>query len=93
LVHALELRKPCLEMPWGAWNSLHGGSRKWFPEQPADHSLLERVTAWRQDYRSRTRRTAGTPGRAPLDGGQAGGDPPNPGHCRAQNSLLCGVPL
>ena len=20
-------------MPWGAWGSLHGGSRKWFPEQ------------------------------------------------------------
>jgi hypothetical protein len=26
-------------MPWGGWNSLHGGSRKWFPEQPADCSL------------------------------------------------------
>jgi hypothetical protein len=31
--HAPELRKPCREMPQGAWESLHGGSRKWFPEQ------------------------------------------------------------
>ena len=37
--HASELRKPCLEMPKGAWKSLHGGSRKWFPEQPADPRL------------------------------------------------------
>ena len=37
--HPPELRKPCPEMPWGGWNSLHGGSRKWFPEQPADCSL------------------------------------------------------
>ena len=59
LVHALELRKPCPEMPWGAWESLHGGSRKWFPEQSADPSLLERVRAWRQGYCSRTRRMAG----------------------------------
>jgi hypothetical protein len=36
LVHASELQKQCPEMPWGAWESLHGGSRKWFPEQPAD---------------------------------------------------------
>src|SRR5215472_4206522 len=42
-VHAAELRKPCPEMPWGAWESLHGGSRKWFPEQSVDLSLLERV--------------------------------------------------
>ncbi len=32
-LHALELRKPCPEMPRGAWESVHGGSRKWFPEQ------------------------------------------------------------
>ncbi len=32
-VHPLDLRKPCPEMPGGAWDSLHGGSRKWFPEQ------------------------------------------------------------
>jgi hypothetical protein len=31
--HALDLRKPCPEMPRDAWESLHGGSRKWFPEQ------------------------------------------------------------
>jgi hypothetical protein len=27
-----ELRKPCREMSWDAWESVHGGSRKWFPE-------------------------------------------------------------
>ena len=43
LVYASDLRKPCPEMPWGAWESVHGGSRKWFPEQSADPSLLERV--------------------------------------------------
>jgi len=32
-LHALDLRKPCPEMPRSAWESLHGGSRKWFPEQ------------------------------------------------------------
>ena len=32
-LHALDLRKPCPEMPRDAWESLHGGSRKWFPEQ------------------------------------------------------------
>jgi len=32
-VHTAELRKPCREVPQGAWGSLHGGSRKWFPEQ------------------------------------------------------------
>ena len=31
--HALDLRKPWPEMPRDAWESLHGGSRKWFPEQ------------------------------------------------------------
>jgi hypothetical protein len=31
--YKLDLRKPCLKMPWGAWRSAHGGSRKWFPEQ------------------------------------------------------------
>jgi hypothetical protein len=41
-------------MPSGAWESLHGGSRKWFPEQSADPSLEERVRAWRQANRSRT---------------------------------------
>ena len=41
--HASELRKPCPEMPSGAWESLHGGSRKWFPGQFADPSLKERV--------------------------------------------------
>jgi len=46
-VHSLDLRKQCLEMPSGAWESLHGGSRKWFPEQSAGHSLQERVRAWR----------------------------------------------
>jgi hypothetical protein len=60
LVHASELRKPCLEVPWGAWESLHGGSRKWFPEQPADPSLEKRVGAGRQGYRSCTRRMAVT---------------------------------
>jgi hypothetical protein len=50
LVHALELRKPCLEVPTGAWKSLHGGSRKWFPEQSADPSLEKRVRAWRPGY-------------------------------------------
>jgi antitoxin FitA len=43
LIHALELRKPCREMSQGAWGSLHGGSRKWFPEQSADPSHKERV--------------------------------------------------
>ena len=43
MAHAAELRKPCPEMPSGAWGSLHGGSRKWFPEQPADPSLHKRV--------------------------------------------------
>ena len=38
-VHALDLRKQCLEMPGGTWESLHGGSRKWFPEQSANPSL------------------------------------------------------
>ena len=37
--HAADLRKPCPEMPSGAWESLHGGSRKWFPEQLADPRL------------------------------------------------------
>ena len=60
-VHARELRKPCPKMPSGAWGSLHGGSRKWFPEQSADYLLRERVRAWQQDYRSRTRRMAGNP--------------------------------
>jgi hypothetical protein len=47
-------------MPWDAWESLHGGSRKWFPEQYPDPLLDERVRAWRQRaYRSRT---AGWPG-------------------------------
>ena len=46
LVYAFDLRKPCLEMPQGAWKSLHGGSRKWFPEQSADQSLQERVAVW-----------------------------------------------
>jgi hypothetical protein len=32
-LHAPDLRKPCPEMPRDAWESLHGGSRKWFPEQ------------------------------------------------------------
>jgi hypothetical protein len=32
-LHVLDLRKPCPEMPRGAWESVHGGSRKWFPEQ------------------------------------------------------------
>ena len=54
--HLSDLRKQCLEMPWGAWESLHGSSRKWFPEQSADYSLQERISAWRQAYRSRTRR-------------------------------------
>ncbi len=31
------------EMSQGAWGSLHGGSRKWFPEQSADPSAKERV--------------------------------------------------
>jgi hypothetical protein len=44
-VHAAELPKQCLEMPQDAWKSLHGGSRKWFPEQSADPSLEERVRA------------------------------------------------
>ena len=30
-------------MPSGAWESLHGGSRKWFPEQSVYPSLQERV--------------------------------------------------
>jgi len=34
-------------MPAGAWESLHGGSRKWFPEQSADPSLGKRVRVWR----------------------------------------------
>jgi hypothetical protein len=38
--HLPELRKPCPEMPGGAWKSLHGGSRKWFPEQSAVQRLL-----------------------------------------------------
>jgi hypothetical protein len=29
-------------MPRDAWKSLHGGSRKWFPEQSADRSLEKR---------------------------------------------------
>jgi hypothetical protein len=33
-LNTLDLRKPCPEMPRDAWESLHGGSRKWFPEQP-----------------------------------------------------------
>src|SRR6516165_6143410 len=53
--HASELRKPCPEMPSGAWKSLHGGSRKWFPEQSADPSLIERVAVWWRGYRTRTR--------------------------------------
>jgi hypothetical protein len=42
------------EMPWGAWESVHGGSRKWFPEQhrrsvhressAAEPATLERVS-------------------------------------------------
>jgi hypothetical protein len=32
-LHTLDLRKPCPEMPRDAWESLHGGSRKWFLEQ------------------------------------------------------------
>jgi len=31
----------------GADHSLHGGSRKWFPEQSVDSSLRERVGVWR----------------------------------------------
>jgi hypothetical protein len=74
-VHAPELRKQCPEMPWGAWESLHGGSREWFPEQPADPSLMERVRAWRHAYRSRTRRMAGTPVIAiGLDGNHYGSE-------------------
>ena len=42
-------------MPSGAWKSLHGGSRKWFPEQSADPSLIERVAVWWRGYRTRTR--------------------------------------
>jgi len=38
---------------------LHGGSRKWFPEQSVDPSLEKRVRAWRQGYRSCTHRIAG----------------------------------
>jgi hypothetical protein len=34
-VHPLDLRKPWLEMSWGAWESVHGGSRKWFPDHLA----------------------------------------------------------
>ena len=66
-VYAAELRKPCPEMPSGAWESLHGGSRKWFPENSVDPTLRKRVRAWRQAYRSRTPRMAGNPVRAPLD--------------------------
>jgi hypothetical protein len=58
--HAVELRKPCREVPQSAWESLQGGSRKWFPEQSADPSLKERVAVWRRGYRSRTRRMAVT---------------------------------
>jgi hypothetical protein len=32
-LRALDLREPCPEMPRDAWESLHGGSRKWFPKQ------------------------------------------------------------
>jgi hypothetical protein len=34
-VHPLDLRKPCLEMSRGVWESVRGGSRKWFPDQMA----------------------------------------------------------
>ena len=61
LVYVFDLRKPRLEMPLGAWKSLHGSSRKWFREQSVDPSLEKRVGAWRQGDRGRTRRMAGTP--------------------------------
>src|SRR5262249_22817706 len=49
-VHAGELRKPCPEMPWGAWGSLHGGSRKWFPgPTPREHRPSRRVTGAMKD--------------------------------------------
>ena len=60
-VHTAELRKQCLKMPSGAWESLHGGSRKWFPEQSADPSLEKRVRFGGKVYRSHIRRMAGTP--------------------------------
>jgi hypothetical protein len=41
-------------MPQDAWESLHGGSRKWFPEQSADPSFDERVAVWWRGYRIRT---------------------------------------
>jgi hypothetical protein len=34
-VHPLGLRKPWLEVSWGAWESVHGGSRKWVPGPPS----------------------------------------------------------
>ena len=47
-LHALKLRKPFPEMPRDAWESLHGGSRKWFPEQrprPPQSGMEQRLPA------------------------------------------------
>ena len=38
----LNCGNPAWRCPQGAWESLHGGSRKWFPEQSADLALEER---------------------------------------------------
>jgi hypothetical protein len=67
-------------MPSGAWESLHGGSRKWFPEQCADPSLKERVEAWRQGYRSHTRASRRPPPDGPC--------PPPPPLDRSQTTAL-----
>lgn len=45
--HASELRKQCPEMPQGAWESLHGGSRKWFPE----HDVIQTYVVARRNAR------------------------------------------
>ena len=89
-VHALDLRKQCLEMPSGARESLHGGSRKWFPEQSADHSLLERVEARGRATGVAPAGWPGLPYELRWTGGQAGGDPPNSGLAPGRGPVASG---
>ena len=79
--HPSELRKPCPEMPSGAWNSLHGGS---VPASGSRSSLL--TPRFKSELGSGGRPTGvpptgwpGLPYELRWTGGQAGGHLPNSG--------------
>ena len=85
LAHALDLRKPCPEMPWDAWGNVHGGSRQRFPEQhprPGDSPAQERAPGTASADPSPEKRVEAWRQAIEAAPGSVAGTPP-PGSCPA----------